>query len=141
MACSADEDGTNSGCFTGSDCGTQLLNMLPDGANVYFHNLTYDGRLMAMYGVAPTVQKGSRTCTIAMRHEGKRTYLKDSLGLLQMPLRAFPQAFGLGEAQKEVFPYNYYSRKRLQTKRPLGVISEVGYNEVPTWDDSTRQNS
>jgi hypothetical protein len=138
MLCYANEDGTQKGCFTGPDCGEQLLDILPDGANVYFHNLAYDGRLMAVYGVASTVQRGSKIYTMVIKHHGNRIYLKDSLCLLQMPLRAFPQAFGLGEAQKEVFPYNYYNRARTQSKRPIGIISEVGFTEVPIWDESTK---
>jgi hypothetical protein len=81
---------------------------------------------------------------------GKSIYLKDSLCLLQMPLRAFPQAFGFTDThsadgastqrvQKEVFPYNYYNKSRLNTPHPYGVISEVGDNEVPQWDDATKQ--
>jgi hypothetical protein len=107
MVCYSNEDGSKHGHFCGQSYGKLLLDMLPDGANVHFHNLAYDGRLMAMYGVASTVQKGSKIYTMKLYHHGKCISLKDSLCLLQMPLRAFPSAFRFDDSHKEVFPYNY----------------------------------
>jgi hypothetical protein len=83
------------------------------------------------------VQKGSKLYTMRMRHDDKTLYLKDSLCLLQMPLRAFPSAFGFENTAKEVFPYNYYNKSR-GVGRPMGVISAGGHDEVPRWDNATK---
>jgi hypothetical protein len=55
-----------------------------------------------------------------------------------MPLRAFPSAFGFTDSHKEVFPYNYYNKQHMSALRPFGVISEVGYNEIPSWSTATK---
>jgi hypothetical protein len=129
MACYSNEDGTDTGCHHGKNCGKALLNYLPDGANVYFHNLAYDGRLMAMYGVTTSIQKGSKIYTMTVHYKNKHIYLKDSLCLLQMPLRSFPSAFGFEECHKEVFPYNYYCKNRLTAAKPRACSEVIGLDD------------
>lgn len=41
------QDGTIKQEFRGENCNKQLLEFVPDGAIIYFHNLAYDIRMVA----------------------------------------------------------------------------------------------
>ena len=41
----------------GYGCEKKLLDVLPDHSLVYFHNLAYDGRFLAKYGIKKAIKK------------------------------------------------------------------------------------
>ena len=142
MVCVQSENGDSKRTFKGFDCAEQLLNYLPNGAVVYFHNLGFDGRLLMKHGVASNIMKGSKI--ISQKHvwDGKKITLKDSYSMFPQALKTFPESFkkefkGLN-IQKELFPYRYYTYNKL-SKSIIGTISEVGPEEFPPWSDSQKE--
>ena len=117
----------------GKDCTKQFLNILPDGAVVYFHNLAYDARMFSNYIISSSIDKGTKTISQRIKYEDKKITFKDSFSLITMALSKFPETFKLKSGQKEMFPYKYYTFKRLETN--VGKISEAGENEFKDkWD-------
>ena len=47
--------------FRGDKCNIQLLEFLPDNEVIYFHNLAYDIRMLAQYGISKSIIKGTKT--------------------------------------------------------------------------------
>lgn len=102
----------------GEECGLALMEWLwnrTDGKKelpvVYFHNLSYDINFLLKYGVVATVNRNSLILQADFVFRGKNIRLKDSYGLLSMPLRTMARCFKI-ELEKEIFPYNYYSPER-----------------------------
>ena len=58
-------------------------------------------------------------------YKGKNIVFKDSYSILTMKLERFPNAFKLNSGKKEMFPYNYYTFKRLFEKHD-GLAPAVG---------------
>ena len=142
MVCVQSEDGTMKQTFKGFDCAEQLMDFLPHGAIVYFHNLGFDGRLLMKHGVASNIMKGSKI--ISQKHvwKGKKIAFKDSYSLFPQALRTFPESFkkefqGLN-IQKEIFPYRYYTFNRLSNSQK-GNIPECGNDEQPQWNEAQRK--
>ena len=120
--------------YRGEDCANKLLEFLPDNANVYFHNLAYDIRMLPQFTFTNTIIKGSKMMKADIKYKGKTIHFKDSLAIIQAPLREFPKMFNIPSIQKEIFPYNYYTLDRLKSN--LGIISEAGLNEAKPWNDA-----
>ena len=142
MVCVQSEDNSTKATFNGFDCAERLMDYLPNGAIVYFHNLGFDGRLLMKHGVASNIMKGSKI--ISQKHvwKGKKIAFKDSYSLFPQALRTFPESFkkefkGLN-IQKELFPYRYYTFQRLTTSI-IGTISECGNDEQPNWNEAQRK--
>ena len=124
----------------GEDCPEQFLNILPDGAVVYFHNLGYDARMFSQYSICSSIDKGTKTMTQQFNHEGKHITFKDSYSIISMKLSRFPSAFNLESGQKEMFPYRYYTFKRLN--KGVGKISEAGNDEIKdNWNQKEFENN
>ena len=152
MICCQDINGIDKQTFIGENCGQKLLEYLPDNSVVYFHNLGFDGRLLMKYGVKNNIIKGSRIIQQANKYKGKNIILKDSYSMFTQKLANFPKCFpeefkGLN-IQKELFPYRYYTYERIFssnnskediTNRPIGIISECGFDEIPPWNDEQRK--
>jgi len=146
MVCLQSEDGKEKMTFKGFDCAEQLMDYLPKGSIVYFHNLGFDGRLLMKHGVASNIMKGSKIISQKHYWKGKMITLKDSYSMFPQALRTFPESFkkefdGLN-IQKELFPYRYYTYDRLKENNlavsayqldKYGIISEVGKDEYPPW--------
>jgi hypothetical protein len=126
--------------FRGPNCGEELLKLIPHGHRVYFHNLTYDIRFLARYGIQTAIQKGSQvkraTVAFPIKFIGRNSigelkeltrhkiiHFADSYGLIPDKLANFPAMFNLHGVQKELFPYKYYSIERLE--HTWGVIDEA----------------
>ena len=104
------------------------------------------------YGVKNNIIKGSRIIQQANKYKGKNIILKDSYSMFTQKLANFPKCFpeefkGLN-IQKELFPYRYYTYERIFytnnskediTNRPIGIISECGFDEIPPWNDEQRK--
>ena len=117
--------------FHGEDCSQQLLEYLPDNSMVFYHNLAYDIRMIAHYGLNKSIIKGSKFMSGNIKYNNKTIYLKDTLPMLSCKLSQLPQMFDLPETQKEIFPYKYYTLERLKENK--GVISEAGILEDKIW--------
>lgn len=131
MCCLKSDDGDISETFNGLTCGKQLLEYLPDNACVYFHNLAYDYRFIALYGLSGALKKGNCVMKATIKYDTKKIHLKDSLPLLSCPLSRLATMFKLENIQKEIFPYKYYTHTRL--KSDIGVIAESGLLEDKKW--------
>ena len=120
--------------FHGENCNVQLLNFLPDNAVIYFHNLAYDIRMLAQFGITSSIIKGTKTMKADIRYNKKILHFKDSLPILSCKLSQLPQMFDIPNIQKEIFPYKYYTLERLSSNK--GVINEAGLNEDKQWTDA-----
>ena len=117
--------------FRGENCNIQLLDFLPDNSVVYFHNLAYDVRMLAKYGLNKPIIKGTKFMKGEIKYNDKQIILKDSLPILSCKLSRLPQMFNIPNVQKEIFPYKYYTLERLN--EGVGVISEAGALEDKIW--------
>ena len=120
--------------FRGTDCNKQLLDYLPDNAVVYYHNLAYDFRMIAQYGIYKSIIKGTKTMKGDIKYNSKKLHFKDSLAVLSCKLAQLPKMFNIDGVHKELFPYNYYTVERLNSGA-VGVISDAGKYESRTWTD------
>ena len=135
-------EGTINKIFREGSCGKDLLNYLPHMSTTYFHNLAYDIRMFAHYGIIKSIIKGTRCLTACIRWCRKILIFKDSLALFNCKLSQLPSMFGLTGVEKELFPYKYYTYTQLAESEILtdnddiisvGIISEAGKYEDKPW--------
>lgn len=75
---------------------------------VYFHNLSYDGRMFADQNIIKITMGQNRIIEMVIKMEcGKWLYLRDSYMLIPSKLANFPGMFGTAEKEKKVFPYSF----------------------------------
>ena len=94
----------------GKDCAKQFLEVLPDKCLCYAHNAKYD--ISFLTNEDTSIKGCENNTTIYSRiidYKGKQFTFKDSYKLISMKLAEFPNMFSLGDAIKEVFPYNFYT--------------------------------
>ena len=143
--------------FTGEDCDKQLLDFLPDGSIIYFHNLAYDIRMIRTAGavtltsaekeldvsykngICRSVIKGTKVMKADVKYKGKTLHFKDTLPILTCKLSELPKMFNIPDTQKEIFPYKYYTLDRLNNGA-IGVISQAGLTEDSIWNDEDRES-
>ncbi len=133
LCCYVDDNG-NKCTFYGAECGKYMLNDLhkkyyvknsPNSITMFAHNLTYD----FITGVAPylvvksTIEKGSNVMMASASFYGLKIKLQDTYALITAPLAKFGKMFEL-EQCKEVMPYDVYTKKRMQQKRPRVEMAE-----------------
>ncbi len=118
--------------YRGVNCNEQLLEYLPNNAVVYFHNLAYDMRMMASYGINKSIIKGNKVMTADIEYKKKTIHFKDTLPILSCKLSSLPKMFNIPNIQKEIFPYKYYTLERLNDGA-IGTINEAGINEDKKW--------
>ena len=133
------EEGNREQIFKGVTCGTQLLNYLPNNATVYFHNLAYDIRFLACYGIRNSIIKGTKMmkCDVVFNH--KVIHFRDTLPILSSKLSQLPSMFGISDIHKEIFPYKYYTIDRLTNGGAIGIINEAGNDEDKKWTIEDKQ--
>lgn len=115
--------------FTGTECGKEILDWVLDHCTdegtlpiVYFHNLSYDINFLMKYGIISAVNRNSLILQADFCYKGRQIRLKDSYGLLSMPLRSMARSFKI-EIEKEIFPYTYYSPERVNAN--IGDVDGV----------------
>ena len=121
----------------GEDCAVIFLNKIKDIKHVivYFHNLGYDGRLLAKYGVCKIIMKNSKIYQMNIMIGGKKIKFKDSLGMIPDKLSNFHILFDLkDDGEKEIYPYNYYTKETYLK----GNIKDVGKDEQPPWNSEQK---
>ena len=132
---SVDGDESKMRSFQGSDCGVQLLEYLPHNCVVIFHNLAYDVRMIAKYGIVKSTMKNGVCFKADIKYKNKSIHFKDTYPILNSKLSEFPKMFNIKGIQKEIFPYNYYTLERLNNDEAVGVINEAGINEAKPWNE------
>ena len=131
--------------FREGSCGKDMLDYLPSNSITYFHNLAYDIRMFAHYGIQKSIIKGTRCLSACILWKNKKLFFKDSLALFNCKLSQLPLMFGLTGIEKELFPYKYYTFTQLAESEILtddddiisvGIINEAGkYEDIP-WGES-----
>ena len=138
------ENGTETKVFKEGSCGKDLLDYLPNNSITYFHNLAYDIRMIAHFGICKSIIKGTRCLSAKIIWKNKALYFKDSLALFNCKLSQLPSMFGLNNIEKELFPYKYYTYTKLAESEILtdnddvisvGTISEAGVYEDKPWGE------
>ncbi len=135
------EDGKENKTFKGGNCAKALLDFLPNNSITYFHNLAYDVRMFARYGVRETILKGTKCLKALIIWKKKKLSFKDSLALFNCKLAQLPSMFGLEGIKKELFPYNYYTYTQLAEGETedegiaTGIIEEAGKYEIVPWSE------
>jgi len=91
------------------------------------HNMGYDLKFLIRHssslideGIFTSARSTKCACTKLRTSDGSQSvnvYHLDTLSLTQMKLEAFPKAYGLGELEKEIFPYNSYNEQVLSWKK------------------------
>lgn len=82
---------------------------------VYFHNLSYDGRMFADQNIVKITMAANRIIEMVIEFEyqfGDRTkkkwmHLRDSYLLIPSKLANFPSMFDTNEKEKKAFPYDF----------------------------------
>ena len=120
--------------FKGVHCARDLLEYLPNEAIVYFHNLAYDSKFIAKYGVTKSTNKGTRVLAMKVEYKKKEMYFRDTLPILSCKLSLLPSMFGIEGVKKEIFPYRFYTLERLRTG--IGNINEAGATEDIPWTEA-----
>lgn len=128
---SRDEDALHT--IYGDDCAWQLLDVLEDNSLTYFHNLAYDGRFLAKYGIKQCIKKGGKLMSFKISYKGKNLQFRDSWAMISSKLSDFPAMFGIKDIQKELYPYNYYTQERVA--KNVGIIDEAGKYEIVPWGE------
>ncbi|EDR21767.1 hypothetical protein, conserved [Entamoeba dispar SAW760] len=122
--------------FYGINCGDEFIKFLERISNpcCYFHNLGYDGRFLAKYGIVKIIKRENIIYSMIVKtHRGKTLIFKDTLALIPTSISNFKNFFKLdGEYEKEVFPYMYYNHNTFN----IGVVENCWIKEVPPWNDS-----
>lgn len=123
-------------CVFGKDCIEKFFDRVDDNDIVYFHNLGYDSRLMKNFKIKSAIDKGSRIMNETITYNKKQIHLKDSYAILSVALDKFSKMFGIKDCAKEMFPYRYYTMKRLfGEQHGIGSIKNAGKGEIQSkWD-------
>ena len=100
---------------------------------VYFHNLSYDGRLFVDHEIRSINMNGNKI--IQMKIAITKSYcicLRDSLMLVPSKLANFPKMFKTNEKSKQVFPYTFITEK---------IINDIIENDMKEVNLNTIINS
>ena len=79
---------------------------------VYFHNLSYDGRLFVNHEIRSINMNGNKIIQMKIAVTSSFTIcLRDSLMIIPSKLANFPKMFKTDEKNKQVFPYSFITEK------------------------------
>lgn len=120
------------------DCATKFLDWLDNDSIVYFHNLKYDITFLLKHAdaVKSSLIFHGKDMNHNILYNNKQITFKDSCCLINAKLSSFPGMFKLDSGEKEAFPYNYYTSKRL-----LRSTTEAGdrvFNKIGDIDDALK---
>lgn len=126
------------------DCAERFLKAIPDKTLCYAHNVKYDLSFFdySKIDIEESCEKDGNLYSRDIIFEGKQITFKDSYKLITSKLSEFPDMFALGDIQKEVFPYNFYTidnlnkYKNINFKLDSKEFKEIendliqGFNEI-----------
>jgi hypothetical protein len=87
-------------CFHGEKCAEALLKYVNNIDTIYFHNLSYDIRFLAKFGLVNPIQKGTQMKKADIMYKRKTIHLADSLALIPAALKNFPAMLQIEGIQK-----------------------------------------
>ncbi|MDY6057938.1 MAG: DNA polymerase, partial [Candidatus Onthovivens sp.] len=95
----------------GEDCAERFLKAIPDKTLCYAHNAKYDTSFFdySNIDIVESCEKDGNMYSRDIIYNNKYITFKDSYKLISSKLSKFPEMFALGDIQKEVFPYNFYT--------------------------------
>jgi hypothetical protein len=127
MMCYVNENGKDKGTFHGDKAGFDFLMTLKNDSRLIFHNLGYDFRFIRNYLiiVGDPIMKGSLVKSVQALFYNKLTkktikiHLLDSYAMISMPIKDFPECFGIKNTVKEVMPYGLYNDVNVNKNKVL----------------------
>lgn len=119
--------------FEGKECGFKMLCSLKKNTRLIAHNATYDFRFIIKYlGGVSECSKGNHLYKATGYFNRHKIEVKDSLNLINAPLRNFPKMFKMKNMIKEVMPYKIYTQENIN-KRFIKIeeaVKELKKDEV-----------
>ena len=116
--------------FIGEDCGLQLLKYLSskyESVLLIAHNASYDYRFIQQYlRSIDEIAAGNSIYSATGRFNKMKVMIKDSYKLITMPLRKFPDTFGIANCVKEVISYDFYNDADVLTNayQPIELMEQ-----------------
>lgn len=105
---------------------------------VYFHNLSYDGRMFTDHKIINLSMNGSRIIQMTLlTPKSNKIMLRDSYMLIPVKLAAFPRMFKTKEKEKQLFPYAFVTRQLVTERDWVHTIAAIAY--VQKWSDEETQ--
>lgn len=122
----------------GEDCAERFLKAIPDKTLCYAHNAKYDTSFFdySNIDIVESCEKDGNMYSRDIIYNNKYITFKDSYKLISSKLSKFPQMFALGDIQKEVFPYNFYTIDNLNKYKDDYDINGPEYQK---FEDELRQ--
>ena len=101
---------------------------------VYFHNLSYDGRMFANQNIIEIKMAQTRIIEmVVLLKGGNRLHLRDSYMLITSKLADFPQMFGTEEKAKKVFPYSFVKMEMFDARNTLVNLRDIEESQKNIW--------
>ena len=63
------------------------MDILPDNAVVYFHNLGYDVKMFNSFNIINSIDKGKNVYSQKFKYNNKTIIFKDSLAIMSLPIK------------------------------------------------------
>lgn len=103
--------------FIRKEKNNQSFNKQDKKVIVYFHNLSYDGRMFADQNIISIKMNQNRIIEMVILMKcGIWLHLRDSYMLIPSKLANFPGMFGTAEKEKKVFPYSFIKIEMFEEK-------------------------
>lgn len=123
----------------GENCAERFLKAIPDKTLCYAHNAKYDTSFFdySNIDIVESCEKDGNMYSRDIIYNNKYITFKDSYKLISSKLKKFPEMFALGDIQKEVFPYNFYTIDNLNKYKNINFKLES--EEFKSIEDELRQ--
>ena len=123
----------------GEDCAERFLKAIPDKTLCYAHNAKYDTSFFdySNIDIVESCEKDGNMYSRDIIYNSKYITFKDSYKLISSKLSKFPEMFALGNIQKEVFPYNFYTIDNLNKYKNINF--KLDDNNYKLIEDELRQ--
>lgn len=93
---------------------------------VYFHNLSYDGRMFCDQKITSITMGANRIIEmVILTKDGYKLTLRDSLMLINFKLADFPKLFKFDDESKKIFPYSFIELEKTNYPEYKATISDI----------------
>ena len=98
------------------DCATKFLEVLPNKTLCYAHNARYDLSFFAYnkIKIINPIEKDGNFYATNFIYKDKFITIKDSYRIISSKLKSFPSMFNLCGIDKNAFPFNFFTDKRIK---------------------------